>query len=154
MNWNKIVKISGVILLAFIWIYPVANYASLPKMIPIHFDLHGKADGFGNRILIFLMPVVATFLYWLLQYLSKNPDSELLNVPNAMRKNRNLTKNFVKMMLMYILILFAVITFESIEIAKGNYHNLTKVSTVIIVLMFATIIGYFIYARKKITKIH
>ena len=39
------------------WYYP-----SLPASIPIHWNIHGKVDGYGSRATIFLMPSAATGL--------------------------------------------------------------------------------------------
>lgn len=44
------------------WWAAIASYSALPETIPVHFDWKGEADGWGGRWMIFLMPVIATFI--------------------------------------------------------------------------------------------
>lgn len=54
-------------------VYLASVYSYLPDIVPIHFNLEGKADGFGEKsTLIFttiLLDVVALISYFLLKYL-------------------------------------------------------------------------------------
>lgn len=57
------------------FLYAVYLYPSLGDQVPIHFDIHGKADGWTSRNGIFLGPtimgVVSLFVYFLLTNIEK-----------------------------------------------------------------------------------
>ena len=150
MQMVKILNTVGFFILMYIWIFTLVNVFSLPETIPLHFDLDGKADSYGNRWWILSVPLVATLLFYLMKYIARQKNSPLLNVPEEMRQNRNLTNLFVKVILVYVMLLFADIATESILIAKGKYAALSGISTVLIWMMMASIVGFFIYAKKKI----
>lgn len=59
---------------AFLWWFTLKNYRTLPDRIPVHFDMEGKADGFGGRIYAFLMPVLALGLYAVFTYGTRHPE--------------------------------------------------------------------------------
>ena len=50
------------ILLVLGWWAAIASYPALPETIPVHFGWNGRADGWGGRWMIFLMPVIATLI--------------------------------------------------------------------------------------------
>ncbi len=56
-------------------IYAGSIYSSLPETIPLHFDINGKADGFGNKskiwFVVILMTVVSAGIYLLITNLPK-----------------------------------------------------------------------------------
>ncbi|MBO9692299.1 DUF1648 domain-containing protein [Chryseobacterium sp.] len=60
---------------AFLWWFTLKNYRTLPDRIPVHFDMEGKADGFGGKIYAFLMPVLALGLYAVFTYGTRHPES-------------------------------------------------------------------------------
>lgn len=62
-------------LLVFLWWFTVKHYKSLPQIIPIHFDLDGKADNFGSKKFAFLLPVFALVFYILFAYTVRDPGS-------------------------------------------------------------------------------
>ena len=61
-------------LVVFLWWFTIKNYNSLPKRIPVHFDMQGQADGFGGKIFAFLMPLLAVGIYGLFTYGVRYPE--------------------------------------------------------------------------------
>ncbi|MFP8893041.1 DUF1648 domain-containing protein [Chryseobacterium sp. EZn1] len=59
---------------AFLWGFTLKNYNTLPERIPVHFDMEGKADGFGGKMYAFLMPVLALGLYAVFTYGTRHPE--------------------------------------------------------------------------------
>jgi len=149
MDRRKILDLINFVLLLYIWAVTVIQFSSLPDSVPIHFDFDGFPDSHSSKFTVFAIPAIATALFFLLKYLSGNPDSPLLNIPNKMRQNRKLTAVFVRVMLFYVLLLCADIATEIPLIAKGNYEKMSFVSSVVLGLMLLSVIGYFFYARKK-----
>lgn len=68
-------------LLVFLWWFSIKNYKVLPETIPIHFDVEGKADNFGNKKFFYLMPAVLTVIYFLFVFLLRSPESANYPVP-------------------------------------------------------------------------
>lgn len=68
-------------LLVFLWWFSIKNYKALPDTIPIHFDVEGKADNFGNKKFFYLMPAVLTVIYFLFVFLLRSPESANYPVP-------------------------------------------------------------------------
>ena len=67
-----------------IWALTLTNYSILPEIIPIHFNGAGKADGFGNKTHIFVLPIISTLLFIGLTILNKHP--HIFNYPSQITK--------------------------------------------------------------------
>ncbi|MCY0970341.1 DUF1648 domain-containing protein [Chryseobacterium wangxinyae] len=52
------------IFLIMLWWITFKNYKVLPSVIPTHFDVEGKADRFGNKKWMYLMPIFGTIAYF------------------------------------------------------------------------------------------
>lgn len=74
----EVVALVGV--LACCWI-AVQSWNSLPETIPLHFGLSGKPDGWGNKITIWLLPVLAVGLEILLTVVGRYPHTWNYPVP-------------------------------------------------------------------------
>ncbi len=61
----------GIVVLC--WLTVVENYRNLPEIIPMHFGTNGKADGFGSKIFLYLLPILATLIVVLFSYLITKP---------------------------------------------------------------------------------
>ena len=70
---NRVYWIAAVGLVVLAWVVSAALYPRLPATIPIHWNIHGKVDGYGPRGTIFVMPGMMVFLlglFWVLPFLS------------------------------------------------------------------------------------
>jgi len=52
---------------------PILNYSQLPAEIPMHFDVCGNADRFGDKIEIWALSVIGIALVALLWWISTKP---------------------------------------------------------------------------------
>jgi len=75
------VSIAGWITLVLAWLLPLCIIGNLPETIPIHYDGSGHVDGTGSRLTIFIMPVIATFVFALLYIVGCYPHA--FNYPVA-----------------------------------------------------------------------
>ncbi len=96
-------------ILIFLWWFTVKHYKGLPQIIPVHFDFDGKADNFGSKKYSFLMPVLATVLYFLLGYIVRK--SAFLNYPVEITEANQdaqflIMKIFLRSLLVLILLIF------------------------------------------------
>ena len=55
------------------WGLAIGYFSDLPEQIPTHFNASGKADGFGSKNTIFLLPAISLALVGGLIYLAKFP---------------------------------------------------------------------------------
>ena len=70
---DKILESTGKLLIIIIWGLTLLVFFKLPAVIPTHFNASGKPDGFGNKLTILILPIIATLLYLVLTKLNQNP---------------------------------------------------------------------------------
>ncbi|MBS1549664.1 MAG: DUF1648 domain-containing protein [Bacteroidetes bacterium] len=131
------------------WVYVLFYFFNLPQLIPTHYDLGGNADAFGDKKSIFVLMFVATALWMLLQYMSENPYSPGLNIPEKLRKDKNLTKLFVQGMLFFVMVLFFGISYTIVQDAIGGIEGLEFFPLIIIAVMFLYMFAFFAFVHLK-----
>jgi len=124
---DKVVDLAGWLVLAGLWLMILLNYADLPDTIPTHFNAAGKADDYGNKSTIFMLPVIATILYAGMTRLNLFP--HIFNFPtkitaeNALGQYTNSTQmmRYVKLVIVF---LFTIIVFKTMQTAIGKSDGL------------------------------
>ncbi|MBV5314103.1 MAG: DUF1648 domain-containing protein [Prolixibacteraceae bacterium] len=124
---DKVVDLAGWLVLAGLWLMILLNYADLPETIPTHFDAAGKADDYGSKSTIFMLPVIATILYAGMTRLNLFP--HIFNFPtkitteNALGQYTNSTQmmRYVKLVIVF---LFTIIVFKTMQTATGKSDGL------------------------------
>ncbi|MBS1570813.1 MAG: DUF1648 domain-containing protein [Bacteroidetes bacterium] len=148
---SLIIKVLNVIILVFHWVFVVFYFFKLPNIIPIHFDLDGNVDGYGSKKSIILLPIISTGIFFLLQYMSKNPYAPGLNIPDEMRENPQLTELFLQSLCLLCLLMFVSIDWEITQVAVGKIPPQLFMPIVLLVLMFIMMFVFF-YIAKRIKK--
>lgn len=153
---SYLLKIFGFGILIFIWDYVMIKFNKLPEIIPIHFNFRGVADNFAPKMMIWILPIMATLLYGFSFYLSKNPNSILLNLPQNIKedkKNSGLILDFLNILVMSI---FAVTTYESISVAMGKIKYVSSAINFLLGILFLFVIAILVYSyiisKKNQTK--
>lgn len=59
--------------------FSIFSYLRSPEIIPVHFAADGTPDKYGSRSLFFIMPAIATVLFFGLNALSRHP--KIYNYP-------------------------------------------------------------------------
>jgi len=122
----ELISISFIILT---WVYTIIQYGNLPETIPTHFNAQGIADGFSDRITIWLIPGIVTVLYSGLFILNKYPHwhNYMVNISeeNAL-KNYRFSTRVLRIVNFLCVILFTYITYHIIQNAKGTALNLSS----------------------------
>ena len=59
---DKTAEIVGWVTIVVVWVMTMTNYQNLPDIIPSHYNISGKADGFGGKITILFLPLISTIL--------------------------------------------------------------------------------------------
>jgi uncharacterized membrane protein len=149
---DKILEIVGWISVVGIWALPLINYSILPEIIPIHFNGAGKADGFGNKTHIFVLPIISTLLFVGLTILNKNP--HVFNYPsqitkeNAVHQYTNATR-MMRVLKLVIVLLFGLIIFKTIENVNGNADGLGTWFLPFTIGLFISLTIYFLIISMK-----
>lgn len=124
---DKVVDLAGWLILAFLWVMILLNYADLPDTIPTHFNAAGKADDYGSKSTIFMLPVIATILYAGMTRLNLFP--HIFNFPmkitaeNALRQYTSSTQ-MIRYVKLVIVFLFTLIVFKTMQTATGKSDGL------------------------------
>ena len=124
--FDKILEFSCYFLLLSIWISAIFSYFKLPDIIPVHYDGSGLVTDHGNKIMIFILPVVATIIFIGLSFLIKRP--HILNYPKTITQENfkqqytfaTIMLRFMKFAVLLIFLLIILLTyFTAIGIIKG-----------------------------------
>ncbi len=146
-------KVLSFLILIFIWFFTILNFSNFPETIPIHYDLAGNPDGFGSRNTVWIEAGIATAMFVMLFAVSKKPNDPLLNIPQNIKENPILTELVVSIMLLIVMAMFGVISYESTLNALGKTKGLSLITNYLLGLMFWGIIVMLIYSyrlsRKK-----
>ncbi|MGV8138604.1 MAG: DUF1648 domain-containing protein [Mangrovibacterium sp.] len=120
---DKAVELIGWLMLLAVWVLTITSYSNLPETIPTHFNEEGKADGFGSKINILILPFVATILFVGMTIANKFP--YIFNYPtkiteeNAFRQYTHATR-MIRYLKLILVVLFGLIAFKTIESAHGQ----------------------------------
>ncbi|MBT8266733.1 MAG: DUF1648 domain-containing protein [Bacteroidia bacterium] len=149
-------ELLNITLLLLIWIYTIYSFSDLPDEIPTHFNGAGEADDFGGKATIWIVPIIATFMFLLMFILNRFPHlhNYMVNITeeNAL-KNYRLSTRMVRFINLYCLALFAAIIFEIIAVAKGNAITLFNTGFLVITIIVPIIIiAVSFYYYNKINK--
>jgi len=130
------------------------NYSKLPDIIPIHYNAAGEVDNSGNKISIFILPIIATVIFFTFIYLSKIPHIfnyiVEINMENAENQYTIATK-MLRHLKLGITCVFFLISYKTIQIVDGKTDLLGKYF-----LMFTLVIIFGInrlfYSLRKTVK--
>lgn len=123
-------ELTGKIFLVVMWGLTVYTFFKLPTTIPIHFNASGRADGYGNKITLLFLPVLATLLYVGLTQLNKYPHifNYMVDITeeNAPRQYAIATRilRFIKVAILLIfslVILFVYLTIIGVTNGLGSW---------------------------------
>lgn len=120
---DLVLETAGFLLLTGMWVYVVASYSELPDRIPVHYNIHGKADAFGGKNNVFTIPVIATLLFAGLCALNRFP--HLFNYPKPITPENALNQYSIMSRMMRVLNLvilgvFAFISWRTISHSENS----------------------------------
>ena len=129
-----------VVLFVIFWI-------DAPEIVPVHYNIYGIADGFGNKTTLIILPVISIVTYLGLTLLNKFP--YIFNFPvKVTEENRQiLYKNatrVVRWTKFIMCLLFTVIVWQQIGV-NDRINN-----TSLFILIACLIICFIVYIVKMI----
>lgn len=152
---DKTVEIMGWLLICAIWTLVINTYKSLPNIIPTHYNGAGIADGFGDKSMIFTLPLVATVLFVGLTILNRFP--HIFNYPTDITANNTLSQytnatRLIRYLKVNIVVIFGLISCQTIKHENGQTGGLgVWFLPLTLGLIFIPII-YFIIKLSQSTK--
>jgi uncharacterized membrane protein len=124
---DKLMEAAGILVLLFAWVYIASCYAGLPGTIPTHFGATGAPDDYGPKIMIFLLPAIATVVYASLTLLNQYP--HVFNYPanitaaNAHHQYTAATR-FIRFIKLVIALSCTYIALQATQAMQGKNSSL------------------------------
>ena len=110
---DKSIDLLGWLILLALWALTITHYSNLPDTIPTHYNAAGEADGFGSKVSIIGLPVIATLLFIGLTVLNRYP--HIFNYPTAITQDNALRLYTLATRMLRYLKLVLVLVFGGIE---------------------------------------
>ena len=131
--------------LLFSWAVLIKNWARIPDIAPIHFDITGKPDRVARRRWLFIVPVVALILYVGLG-LVRGMDPRSMNYPVAITsENAELQfaigRSVVTSLRVVVLIFLAYLNLSIVRVSTGKKPGLGVLLLPVFMLILFTTIG-------------
>lgn len=76
---DRVIEVISLLIMVALWCFTLFSYFKLPEIIPIHFDVSGNINKWGNKNTLIFLPVTATVIFIGLTILNKHPD--IFNYP-------------------------------------------------------------------------
>ena len=139
-------------LLVLLIAYTVISYSELPDTIPSHFNAKGEADGYSEKVMLWMLPALGVVLFFGLYIINKFPHKHnyMVNITeeNAL-KNYRLSTRIVRFTNLFIMFIFGIITYSIVESANGNNSNMDSwILPLIIGISILLPIAILIYQKK------
>lgn len=123
---NKL-ELTGKIFLVVMWSLTLYTFFKLPAIIPTHFNASGQADDHGNKLTLFILPVLATIIYFGLTQLNKYPHifnyTTKITEDNA-QKQYTIATRMLRFLKLAILVIFSLIILFTYLTAAGVTNGL------------------------------
>ncbi|MCA0993723.1 DUF1648 domain-containing protein [Pseudalkalibacillus hwajinpoensis] len=133
-------------------VYLSLEWAGIPNRVPIHFNATGEADNWGSKMAIILFPLLGMLIWGVFTVLERYPHRYNYVVKitegNAALQYRSavILMRFLKNT---IALLFAYLTVECVQIAKGIGEGLTWwVMPLFLTMIFSAIILYIVHSIR------
>ncbi|OUL33235.1 DUF1648 domain-containing protein [Nostoc sp. 106C] len=114
LNW---IALAGLVALFGIAIH---GWFALPESIPIHFGIDGKADGWGTKNFLWLLPIVGLIIYGMLTFINRYPHTfnyaVRITEENALRQYQ-IACSMLNWLKTEIILLFAYIEWQMFNLA-------------------------------------
>lgn len=119
LHWNttdKALETLGWLGLFFVWFYLWLNYAELPERIPTHYNFIGKADAYGDKANIIVLPLISTVVFIGLTFLNKFP--HIFNYPKEITESNalhqyTLATRLIRCLKTNLVLIFGLGTYET-----------------------------------------
>lgn len=130
------------LILLWVWIYSLRHYKDLPQEIPVHFDMEGKADGYGGKKMFFIIPVLAIGIFFLLGFAGFKIENEdfpyVLPDREAPIQNR-LANVFLQLLSTICMLMMFFVQQYSVQYLYGQKPSMRKILICFVAVFVVTI---------------
>lgn len=150
IDW--IFEILGLFSILFLIFLPLFYFSSLPETIPTHFGWEGNPNDYGEKMMIWILPIIGVILYvsmiFLNQFIKTYYDPRAASIKEAEYQAMQSSK-LIRILNSLISAAFAYITWISIQVALQQSEGLGGLFIpAFISLVFAVVI-YFLFKLTK-----
>lgn len=116
MNIKKELPLIGIVLLPFIYLAYIWN--QLPEKVPMHWNIKGEVDRYGEKIELIIIPILLPLLIYIIFLVIPkiDPKNKLNKMGNKLQTIKFLLTTFIS-----ILALFIIYTAKNESFANPNY---------------------------------
>lgn len=152
---ERIDVVLDVILLAFVLavvLVPMYYLNILPDKVPLHFNMKGNADNYGDKYTIFIVSGISVILAFSLWWIKRFP--HLMNFPVQISEESAMSQymlivRFLNVVNILTTSIFLIIILLIVSTALGYETNIYNILLYInIAVIFVSMIIYFIRAGK------
>ena len=147
----QVLAMLGILYVTFLMIF---RYGDLPESIPIHYNILGEADDWGNKSSLLIVYVVILVMYIGLTLLERFP--QLYNYPITLteeniKKQYHLARSLLTILKLAVVTIFLVHVVSSFQIKPDDPQLLMGSYFLVFVMgiIFIPIIIYFILSIKN-----
>ncbi len=105
----------------------VLHYGQLPEQIPTHFGPDGRADAFGSKSTLWILPGLGTLMFVVMTFINRRPDRFNYTVkitPENAERQYSMATRFIRAMKTLVMLLFAFLVWYTIGIAQNQTEGL------------------------------
>jgi uncharacterized membrane protein len=137
-------------LLGVLWVLTIYAIMHLPDRIPIHFNMHDEADGWGSKTTLWLLPIIATFIVSLMSLVRRFPQH--LNYPVAITEENRENQQELAFALLsgigcVVPLLFCYIIYSTMKYVQDGSFAFPIV--LVLAAIFVPILVYFYLAYRN-----
>lgn len=128
-NIDILIDRAAIVCFLFMWASFIFSYLQMPEIIVTHFGIDGKADDFGHKATLFLLPIAGSVFYIVLSAIIKKPQtfnhSVKITAANGDSRYRSAVR-ILKLLKLFILFVFSVVILFSYLISIGITKDMSS----------------------------
>jgi uncharacterized membrane protein len=105
----------------------VFHYGQLPEQIPTHFGPDGRADAFGSKSTLWILPGLGTLMFVVMTFINRRPDRFNYTVkitPENAERQYILATRLIRLMKTFVMLIFAFLVWRTIETTRSEAEGL------------------------------
>jgi len=149
-TYDKILEVVAIAALVWAFYPPIFNSIDSDAIIPVHFNLAGEVDGWGDSSVLWIMPPIALLLYIGLSIAQKHP--KICNYPCRITEQNadylyKMGVQLIRHIKVSVVLMFAFVSNDiyAVAIGKSSSPNLFIIG---IFTGIITLLPIIIYIRK------
>ena len=137
---DKVLEISGIILLIIMWTLAAFNCYQSLETVPIHFNLSGQPDSYGSKVTLLLLPIIPTVIYFGMTQLNKYPHifnyMTKITEENA-KQQYTIATRMIRILKASVVLIFTIDILSALLMTFGMVDGLSAWSFPVTILILA-----------------